>query len=115
MLWVAAGLVFSCSIVCPSLLGLKAKRNSGGDFSFERAAQRGDVELLHLQERRCDALGAGGVAAAQHLDERIRHHLPGEPELVLEPAAGALAAAAGDELAPVVVDLRLIRAVDLER
>src|SRR5262249_44248493 len=55
------------------------------------------------------------VLVPDHLSKRGRHHLPGQAELVLEPAAGALRAAAGDELAPVIVHLLLVLAVDLER
>src|SRR5207237_181 len=44
-----------------------------------------------------------------------RHNLPGDPPLVLAPAARTLFAAVGGETLPVVVDLGLVRAVDLER
>ena len=40
--------------------------------------------------------------------------LPGDAELVLQPAAGALLAAALGERVPVVVDLGLVVAADLE-
>ncbi len=55
-------------------------------------------------QRRCRP---GGIGRAQHLPERVRHDLPGQPELVLQPAAAAGRAAAGDEPLPQLVDLLL--------
>jgi len=77
--------------------------------------QHFDVELLHLHERLRDTLRCGRVGALQHLDERGRHDLPGQSELVLQPAARTFLAAIGSQLAPIVVDLVLRLAHDLER
>ena len=56
-------------------------------FAFEGPFQRRDVELLHLQHRLHGALRLLPVRIAHHLDQRRRHHLPRQAELVLEPAA----------------------------
>ena len=54
------------------------------------------------------------VSVHQHFEQRDRHHLPGEAEFVLEPAARAFLAARR-QLAPEMIDLGLAVAIDLER
>src|SRR6185295_2824042 len=77
--------------------------------------ERGDFELAHLQQRLHDAFRLR-VRLAEPVDHFLRHHLPREPVLVLEPAADVrLGIAAGGELAPVVVQLLLVVDVDLQR
>ena len=48
------------------------------------------------------------------LEERVRDDLPGQAVLVLEPAALACAVRRPGELVPVVVDLLLVLAADVE-
>src|SRR6266487_4576383 len=80
-------------------------------FAVGRRLQFGDVELLHLEQRLHHAVCLLGILVAHQLPEHRGHDLPGEPKLVFQPAAHAFFAAAGRELAPVLVDLLLILAV----
>src|SRR4051812_29746286 len=83
-------------------------------LALRGAFELGNVELHHLHHRCEDALAARFVRARRQLEEATRHDLPGDAELVLEPTALALLAAAREQALPVVVDLRLVLAVDDE-
>src|SRR5919106_1223499 len=74
-----------------------------------------DVEFAHLQHRLHGSLRLLGARVREDLVEAGRGDLPGEAVFVLEPATHALLASVGGELLPVVVDLVLVLAVDLER
>src|SRR6185437_6889257 len=74
----------------------------------------GEVELLHRHHRLGHLLDALGVARSHQLAEFQRHDLPRQPELVLEPAAGAFFAALGQRI-PVVIDFSLGAAADGQR
>src|SRR5262249_32448370 len=95
----------------PVLLWSRALRS--WILSLVSALQRRDVELFHLQECSGHPLHYCGISVSDHLYERGRHHLPGQAESVLEPAARALFAAV-TELVPEIIDLLLGLAVDLE-
>ena len=56
----------------------------------------------------------GRVGVVEEGLPALRHDLPREAELVLQPPALALLAAVGGEGVPVVVDLGLVGAADLE-
>ena len=56
-----------------------------------------------------------GVRVADELHESPRDNLPGEAERILDPAARGRGRAGGDELVPVLIDLALALAVDIER
>src|SRR5215471_5847425 len=75
---------------------------------------RRNVDLLHLEHRFHDAARLRCVRGLDEFDQAVRDHLPGNPEPVLEPAAG-LFAAASREAVPVMVDLALGLAGNLER
>src|SRR4051812_47792664 len=51
--------------------------------------QGGNIELVHLQHCLHHALFPGGVFVPEHARQRRGGDLPGDPELVLEPAAVA--------------------------
>ena len=55
--------------------------------------QRGQIELLHLQDGLHDPIGSGAAGIHHHLRQHRRHHLPGQTVFVLQPAAGSLLAA----------------------
>src|SRR5262245_44162440 len=76
------------------------------------AFEGGDVELHHLHHRGNHAIALRLVRIAHHFHVALRHDLPGEAEFVLEPAAGLLLAAAGEEMRPQSVHLSLIVAED---
>src|SRR6476659_2817111 len=78
------------------------------------ALKRRDVELLHLQHRLHHAVRLGAIRIAEQARQRGRNDLPGDAELVLEPAA-LLDLSAGAEPVPEVVHLRLRLAGDVER
>src|SRR4051812_39279432 len=87
-----------------------------GRLSFRRSLQLGDIELLHLQHRFHRPVGFPPVRIAQQLDHPRRHHLPGQPELVLDPATLLrLGITTLAELVPVVVHLFLVSTHDLKR
>ena len=73
-----------------------------------------EVELLHLHEGLHHARGFGAVRVRQHLRDRGGKHLPGQAELVLEPAAGTFLAALLGQRGPVIVELLLGLAGNLE-
>src|SRR5262245_13862546 len=79
-----------------------------------RGSQLGDVQLGHLQHRLHGPARALRIGVGQQLAEDVRHDLPRQAVPVLEPTALAGLAAVGRERVPVVVDLRLILAVDNE-
>ena len=89
------------------------RRRSDGR-AVGRRFERRDVELLHAEHRLHGAVGAGRVGVVEEGLPALRHDLPGEAELVLQPTALALLAAVGGEGVPVVVDLGLVSAADLE-
>src|SRR4029079_17019736 len=94
---------------------VRPRRRTSRRLSGIRALQRSDVELLHLQESLHDPSGLVGIRVLDQLGEDGRHDLPRHAELVLEPAALLrVLVAAGAELLPVLVDLRLRVAVHLE-
>src|ERR1035441_1292064 len=76
-------------------------RRSGGGLEL------GDDELLHAHH------GLHGLGVLDELGQAGGHDLPGEAELVLEPAAGDFGSAGG-ELRPVIVDFVLGVAADYE-
>src|SRR5690606_9961602 len=76
--------------------------------------QCGDVDLLHLQHGLHGPVGARPVGIAEQARQRARNDLPGDAEAVLQPTALA-GLPALDEPPPVVVDLLLIGAVDVQR
>src|SRR5471032_3303330 len=75
-----------------------------------------DVELFHAHHRLHGALSGGLVVAGDHLHDDGRHHLPRQAVAVLQPAAllRRRVAALGQTI-PVMVDLVLRLAIDLER
>src|SRR5262245_28285775 len=74
-----------------------------------------DIELLHLQQFLHDALRFALVLVLQHPGELRGHDLPRDPVAVLEPAALLrLGVPAFPELFPVLVELRLCLAENLE-
>src|SRR5690349_3984171 len=74
--------------------------------------ERREVELLHLHHRREGALEARRLRFLDHLHPLGGHDLPGDPVLVLEPAARLRpGVAALAELFPVVVHFSLVLAV----
>src|SRR4051794_1724764 len=77
------------------------------------AAQRGDVELDHLEHRLHRAPGALRVRVREQLLHAPRHHLPGHAVPVFQPAALHFLPAFGQAL-PEIVDLLLVLAGDLE-
>src|SRR5689334_10195988 len=82
--------------------------------TFVGAFQRRDVEFSHLEQRGHGPL-ALLVGIAEPVDHLLRHHLPGQAVLVLEPAAHVrLRIAAGGQLAPVVIELLLVLDIHLQ-
>src|ERR1043166_467841 len=80
------------------------------------ALQGGDVEFLRLKNGIHDTTRFGCVGALQQLRHDGGNHLPGEAELVFEPAALLrVRVAARAQFAPVIIDLLLFVANDLER
>ena len=63
------------------------QRGSSPGASFVRTPQLSDIELLHLQKRLCHAPDLLRCAVLQHRVHVRRDNLPGQPVLVLEPAA----------------------------
>src|SRR3954468_2632711 len=93
-----------------------ARADAGGRSGRDAvggAAQRRDVDLAHLQHRLHGAAAALVAGRAQQLVHALGPDLPGQAEAVLEPPARALLPAVA-ELLPVVVDLGLVGALDLE-
>src|SRR5438309_6493379 len=86
---------------------------ASGPDAVGRVAQRGDVQLAHLEHRVHRAPGPLRVRVREQLLHAGRHDLPRQPVAVLEPAARPLLTALGQPL-PVVVDLVLVHAGDLE-
>src|SRR5437762_2630747 len=78
-------------------LGRDDRRKSGSRMGL---LERANIELLHRQHRLHDPRGFFGVRIAEQLGQHGRNDLPGQSELVLEPAAFHLAAPRG-EFAPV--------------
>ncbi len=78
-----------------------------------RLLQLTNLDLRHLHHRAHDAIRLCLVGIAHQLPQLRRNDLPGEPELVLEPAALALLPALR-ELLPVRVHLLLVLAFDHE-
>ena len=76
--------------------------------------QRADVEFFHFEQRLHDAIGFLRVGVAHEFADVGRNDLPGEAELVLEPAAHAFLASVGREFGPVVVNFVLRFARDDE-
>src|SRR5256885_820280 len=75
----------------------------------------GDWRKNHPRFQRLhDAVSLRRILVAHQPGERGRHDLPGESELVLEPAALVFLAAARGQLAPVLVDFPLILTVHHE-
>src|SRR5215211_5505880 len=79
-----------------------------------RLLERRDLDLAHLEHRGHDALRRLGLGAGEQRGEPGGGDLPGDAEAILEPAARAVLAALA-EAGPVLVDLGLVAAVDLER
>jgi len=79
------------------------------------ALQGGDIELFHAHHGLERALGGCGSWVVEQGGQHPGDDLPGEAELIFDPAAllGAGIAADG-EFFPVVIDLLLIFALDLE-
>src|SRR4051812_33474724 len=86
---------------------------SSGGNAVGGAPDLGDVDAAHLQHGLGGALRPSGVGIVEQAHELGGDDLPGDIELVLEPAALALLAAVG-EPGPVVVGLLLVGAHDLE-
>ena len=80
----------------------------------EGLLQRGDVELLHLQEGGHDAARFFRVAIQHHVQQRERNDLPRQAEFIFQPAAGAFLPVFAQRI-PIIVDLVLRIAIDLER
>src|SRR5208283_5644309 len=83
-------------------------------LGLEGLLQSRDVELFHRHHRAHYALNSRGVGALQHSRDDARKDLPGDTELVGEPAALARRSALG-KLLPQRVNLGLIVAIDDER
>src|SRR5437868_2948917 len=90
-----------------------ATRSLGIALPARGRFDRGDVDLLHLEHRFHHPLALRRVRGFDQLDQAVRHDLPGHAEFVLEPAAGLLRAAV-HQIVPVVGDLFLRVAIDLE-
>lgn len=70
------------------------------------ALQALNIDLVHLQHGLHDAAGFGAIRIAQKFAQRGGDDLPGDAELVAQPAAAAFLAAGG-ELFPQLVNLGL--------
>src|SRR5258708_3599789 len=99
----------ACTIAPPTPCTAQPPSSSGAG-----PLDGGNVDLLHRQHRVERALRLGRIRIAQGLDEAGWDDLPPEAEPVLHPSALRLLATGG-ELLPELVDLRLVRAVDVER
>src|SRR6185436_9260388 len=87
-----------------------------GGHSFVRALQSRDIDLLHVHHCGECALRLVGLFVEKKLVDHRGNDLPREAKFVFEPTAYLCARiAAGRELGPVVVDLALVLAIDLER
>ena len=82
---------------------------------LKRLLQPRNIHLNHFHHRLHRPLRALFILTTEPLLQLDRHDLPAEPELVLQPPTLALGPAALEQLAPVVVYLGLVLAVDLER
>src|SRR5690625_243712 len=85
-----------------------------GSTSVGGRLQRGDIELDHRVHGLLRPKHPVWIRVGHQLRQPLRNDLPGQPVAVLEPPALHLAAAAGKAV-PVVVDLGLVGAVDLDR
>src|SRR3546814_6262611 len=90
-----------------------AARHDGASTS-PRRLDRGDVDFLHGHHGIKRAL-CFVAAGRQGVGQYARSDLPGNPPLVLAPAARALLAAVADDGIPIAVGLLLIVGGDLER
>src|SRR3954447_17989250 len=95
-----------------SVEGGYRSRRSGGN-AVRRALQRRHVELAHAEHRLHGPASSLRVRIGEELVQPGRRDLPREAVAVLAPAARTLLASVG-ELLPVVVDLLLAGAVDLQ-
>jgi hypothetical protein len=91
------------------------RRERGVDSAVQRGFDLRDVDFLHLHHHVHRPFRGGRVRALERGEERARHDLPAQTELVLAPAAVAFATAAVDDGAPVAVGLFLRIREDLER
>src|SRR5262249_49702563 len=64
-----------------------AHSSGGWGDTIRGALERGDVDAPHLHHRVEDASCAGGIGAADQLDELVRNDLPRNAKAVLYPAA----------------------------
>src|SRR6185503_54288 len=71
-------------------------RHPGSALPVRRLLHRSDVDLPHFHHRFGGAFGFGLVGVLHQFDHAVWHDLPGEAELILEPAAYALLAAVSD-------------------
>src|SRR5665213_2487054 len=83
-------------------------------FAGESALDRCEVDFRHLHHGAHGAVRFRAVGIAQHFEQTPRKHLPGQAELVLQPATLAFAAALGQS-GPVVIDFFLGLAGNLKR
>src|SRR5215204_7476730 len=96
------------------------RSGSGVTRALSRSARVGgapdllDVDLRHPEHRGHRALRPCLVRVRQQPLHLAGHDLPRDAEPVLDPAAGPLLTAVDGEGVPVVVDVGLVRAVDLE-
>ena len=97
------------AIVCLECVGRLIASPSSAKQPFHLR----DVELLHAHDRAHDAIGALSVAT-QKLRQDTRDDLPGDAELVGEPAALDMLAALR-KLLPQRIDFSLVVAIDHER
>src|SRR5690242_12808919 len=78
------------------------------------SAKRGQVELLHRQERLGDSIDLFARAVAEHLAHLDRGDLPGEAVAVLQPAT-LFGFGHGRQLVPIAVDFSLVGAAAHQR
>src|SRR5690348_4398592 len=99
-----------------SINGARTIARCGSRDSVVRAAQRRDVELLHLQHCLHGALRPRVVPMFVELVHEVRDDLPRHAVAILEPPALLrLRIASRGKLRPVVIDFILRRAVHLQR
>ena len=81
---------------------------------FRGGLELSDVEFLHRQHARDDALGRRGVRVVHEFGQSRGDDLPGESEPVAQPAAHRGLAPAREQSLPETVELGLIFDVDLD-
>jgi hypothetical protein len=104
---------YACEVFvnCSRFSFPRRHKDSKGSFPCVSSLQFADVDLLHLHHRIHHSSGLFRVFVVQHLNQHSGRDLPGQTELVSEPAALGFLAAVRGEFLPEIIHFVLSLAV----